>query len=367
MVKKNLKSDQTRNLRYGYTTGACATAATVVAYTKLITRKSLNSVQIKLPKGQTPLFKIEFEKSANNWVEVGIIKDAGDDPDVTHGATIISKVCLGTKDSGIEFVAGDGVGRVTRPGLPVDVGEPAINPVPRQMMTTAIHELAAEFNVLPDVKIEISIPNGKKIAEKTMNARLGIHGGLSILGTTGIVKPFSCSSWIASIHLGIDVARSANLQHVAGTTGSVSEAAVQQKYALSDQAMLDMGDFVGGLLKYLRRKPIPKLTIAGGPAKITKLAQGNLDLHSSRSSVEPEFLNQMFIDAGGKSDSGPKLSEVNTVQHYFDNAHKNRIPIANTVANSAKSTVLKTLRGTEIETNVMVIDRGGNIIGESNV
>ena len=355
-----------QNLRYGYTTGACATAATVVAYTKLISGDSLNPVQIKLPKGQTPTFEVDFEKAGTNWVEVGIIKDAGDDPDVTNGATIISKVSLGEHGSGIIFIAGKGVGTVTRPGLPINVGEPAINPVPRQMMTSVIKELAAKFNVSPDVKIEISIPNGKKIAEKTMNARLGILGGLSILGTTGIVRPFSCSSWIASIHLGIDVARSANLQHVAGTTGSNSEATVQKKYNLPDQAMLDMGDFVGGLLKYLRKKPIPKLTIAGGPAKITKLAQGNLDLHSSRSSVDPKFLTQMYLDAGGRNESVPKLSEVNTIQNYFNVSHNIQIPIADSAAKLANMTIRKTLRDAKIETNVLVIDRDGKIIGESD-
>ena len=367
MNKIENQNTQPQNLRYGYTTGACATAATLAAYTKLITGNSLNPVQIKLPRGQKPLFNVEFENSGANWTEVGIIKDAGDDPDVTNGATIISKVSLGQPDSGITFQAGEGVGTVTRAGLPINVGEPAINPIPRQMMMTVIRELAARFKVSPDAKIEISIPNGEKIAKKTMNARLGILGGLSILGTTGIVKPFSCSSWIASIHLAIDVARSANLKHVAGTTGSVSEAAVQNKYNLTDQAMLDMGDFVGGLLKYIRTKTIPKLTIAGGPAKMTKLAQGELDLHSSRSSVDPNFVTKMYYDAGGNADSEPKLSEVNTIQNYFDVAHKSQIPIANFAANIANLTVRKTLRDAKIETNVLIINRSGDIIGASDV
>ena len=366
MNKVENRNSLPQNLRFGYTTGACATAATVAAYTKLISGNSLKSVQITLPRGQTPSFKIEFENTGTNWAEVGIIKDAGDDPDVTNGATIISTVSLGQHDSGIIFNAGEGVGTVTRPGLPINVGEAAINPVPRQMMSMAIKELAAKFKISPDVKIEISIPNGENIAKKTMNARLGIVGGLSILGTTGIVKPFSCSSWIASIHLGIDVARSANLIHVAGTTGSTSEETIQKKYNLPEQAMLDMGDFVGGLLKYIRNKPIPKLTIAGGPAKMTKLAQGNLDLHSSRSSVEPSFLTHLYQSAGGNPKSEPNLSEVNTVQNYFDITHNNQIPIANFAANLANVTVKKILRDAKIETNVVIIDRTGKILGESD-
>ena len=155
------------------------------------------------------------------------MKDAGDDPDVTHGATIIATVKLAETNSGVTFRAGQGVGMVTKDGLPVAPGEPAINPVPRQMMTAVIAEVADLHGAPGDVEIEISVPGGEELALKTWNPRLGIVGGLSILGTTGIVNPFSCSAWIASIHRGIDVARAEGLRHVAGATGSTSEAAVK--------------------------------------------------------------------------------------------------------------------------------------------
>ena len=222
----------------------------------------------------------------------GVVKDAGDDPDVTHGALILATVRRAAPGSGVSFRAGEGVGTVTRPGLPIPPGEPAINPVPRQMLREAIAEIAAAHGDAGDVEIEIAIPGGEALAAKTLNGRLGIVGGLSILGTTGIVVPYSCSAWIHSIHRGIDVARAAGLTHIAGATGSASEAAVKKLHDLPETALIDMGDFVGGMLKYLRAHPVPRVTIAGGVGKMTKLAQGLLDLHSRRGSVDLGVLAQ---------------------------------------------------------------------------
>src|SRR5207302_4514656 len=193
--------------------------------------------------------------------------------------------------TGIGFRAGEGVGTVTLPGLALAVGEPAINPAPRAMIADTLIDLAEANGALsPDLVVTISIPGGEALAERTMNARLGIVGGLSILGTTGIVVPYSCSSWIHAIHRGIDVARAAGLDHIAAATGATSERAVQALYALPEHALIDMGDFAGGTLKYLRRHPVPRLTLAGGFAKMAKLAQGHLDLHSSRSRVDTAAL-----------------------------------------------------------------------------
>src|SRR5262249_34889960 len=158
---------------------------------------------------------------------------------------------------GVRFRAGPGVGTVTLPGLQVPPGEPAINPVPRRMIGEAIAEVAASAGTPGDVEGEIAIPRGETPAARPVNARLGLIGGLSILGTTGIVIPYSCSAWIPSIHRGIDVARASGIPHVAGSTGRTSEAAVQALYGLPDTALIDMGDFVGGMLKYLRSHPIP--------------------------------------------------------------------------------------------------------------
>src|SRR6202453_2794189 len=275
-----------RNLRRGWTTGTCAAAASRAAYEALLTGVFPDPVPILLPGGARPSFALAVTERGEDFARAGVVKDAGDDPDVTHGALVVATVRLAPPGSGVRFRAGEGVGTVTRPGLPLPPGEPAINPVPRDMIRAAIAEVAAQFGGAGDAIVELSIPGGEKIAERTLNARLGIVGGLSILGTTGIVVPYSCSAWIHSIHSGIDVARAAGLTHVAGATGASSESGAQKLYGLPDIALIDMGDFVGGMLKYLRRHPVPRVTIAGGVAKMTKLAQGLTDLHSKRGAVD---------------------------------------------------------------------------------
>ena len=242
-------------LRRGWTTGACATAATKAALMALITGEFPDPVAILLPKGDAPHFALCYEAINETGAHAGIVKDAGDDPDVTHGATIIVAVRPLPPASGIVFVAGDGVGTVTKPGLPVEPGEPAINPVPRKMMRDIVEQICGEYGLPADVQITITIPGGEKLAKKTWNPRLGIVGGLSILGTTGVVHPFSCSAWIHSIHRGIDVARAAKLDHIIASTGSTSETAAQQLLGVEDGGLIDMGDFAGGVLKYLRAHP----------------------------------------------------------------------------------------------------------------
>jgi cobalt-precorrin-5B (C1)-methyltransferase len=211
--------DEGRPLRRGWTTGACATAAAKAAFTALLTGEFPDPVEITLPGSQAVAFALAVNRKDDGAATAGVIKDAGDDPDVTHGALVLATVRPGAAGSGVQFKAGPGVGTVTLPGLPVPPGEPAINPVPRKMMKAAIAEVTSALGGSGDVEIEISIPHGEEMAAKTLNARLGIVGGLSILGTTGVVIPYSCAAWIASIHNGIDVARATGLTHVAGATG----------------------------------------------------------------------------------------------------------------------------------------------------
>jgi len=340
-------------LRRGWTTGACATAATKAALHMLWGGLRLNDVQITLPRGETPTFATAHFETGSNWVEVGITKDAGDDPDVTHGALIKVRVWE-TQGQGIEFRAGAGVGRVTMPGLPIAVGEPSINPVPRQMMEGVVAECQAEFGRSAGVVLEISIPGGEALAKKTWNPRLGIEGGLSILGTTGIVRPFSCAAWIASIHRGIDVARADGLAHVAGCTGATSEALVQKIFALPDHAMLDMGDFVGGLLKYLRKHPVPRITLGGGIGKFTKLAQGARDLHSARSQVDFKDLAQRFDQAW--------ISEARTALNVLDELGED---YGAWVAQESQQQAVNILDNPAVAVDVVVIDRAGAVVGRA--
>jgi cobalt-precorrin-5B (C1)-methyltransferase len=354
-----------RPLRRGWTTGACATAAAKAAFEALLSGKFPDPVTIRLPRGETPSFALARHDVGEGLARASVIKDAGDDPDVTHLAEIVATVRRRANGDGIRFVAGPGVGTITLAGLPIPPGEPAINPVPRKMMTGAIEEVAAAHGVQPDAEIEISIPGGETLAQKTWNPRLGILGGLSILGTTGIVVPFSCSAWIHSIHSGIDVARAAGLEHVAGSTGNTSEAVVRERYALADIALLDMGDFAGGLLKYLRDHPIPKLTIAGGFAKLTKLAQGALDLHSSRSEVDRNYLADVAKSAGAGEAVVAAIFVANTAAEALTIGERSALPLAALVAVRAQQTARSVLGTAGVAVNILVVDRDGRVLAET--
>jgi cobalt-precorrin-5B (C1)-methyltransferase len=249
--------------------------------------------------------------------------------------------------------------------LPVPPGEPAINPVPRKMMTAAIAEVAGAFGGTGDVEIEISIPHGEEMAAKTLNARLGIVGGLSILGTTGVVIPYSCAAWIASIHNGIDVARATGVIHVAGATGRTSEAAVKALYDLQETALLDMGDFVGGMLKYLRTHPVQRVTIAGGIAKITKLAQGMLDLHSARGRVELGALAEVARACGGSEELARRIVGANTTPEAFALAAAEGISLGDEVAERAWQVAADVLAGAPVALDIVIFDREGRLVGRS--
>jgi cobalt-precorrin-5B (C1)-methyltransferase len=355
-------------LRRGWTTGACATAATKAALTALFTGGFPDPVEITLPKGETPAFALARQSLESGVAMASIIKDAGDDPDVTHLAEIIATVRLGKPDSGICFQAGKGVGMVTLIGLPIPPGEPAINPVPRAMMRGVVEALCAEHGRAADVEITIGVTGGETLALKTWNPRLGIVGGLSILGTTGIVHPFSCAAWIHSIHRGIDVARGAGLGHVVGATGSSSEDAARALYPdLPEIAFLDMGDFAGGLLKYLRVHPVARLTISGGFAKLTKLAAGSLDLHSGRSQVDFAYLHGLVaaLDLDRAKTLEAEILGANTAKAVLDRCAAGGIDLAGAVAAAALKTVTATLRGADIAAEVIVVDRAGKVIARA--
>ena len=353
---------ETAALRRGWTTGACAAAAARAAFSALLTGDFPDPVAIRLPRGQRPNFPLALAERENGRARAGIIKDAGDDPDVTHGALIVAELSWGAPGAGILFRAGEGVGTVTRAGLPLAVGEPAINPAPRAMIRETLADLAeANGAPSPDVVVTIAIPGGERLAEKTMNARLGIVGGLSVLGTTGVVVPFSCSSWIHAIRQGIDVARAAGFEHIAAATGTTSERAVQRLYDLPEAALIDMGDFVGGTLKYLRRHPVPRLTLAGGFAKIAKLAQGHLDLHSSRSRLDAAALADILAGLGTDPATVAAAEAASSAGAILELAGDRRAALAEAVARQAREVALATLSGaTAVE--LAIVDRTGDFL-----
>jgi cobalt-precorrin-5B (C1)-methyltransferase len=379
-------------LRRGWTTGACATAAAKAAYTALLTGEFPDPVEVTLPRGERVFFALAVARRDADSATAGVVKDAGDDPDVTHGALVLVTVRGAAPGSGVVFRAGAGVGTVTRPGLPVPPGEPAINPVPRRMICNAIAEVAAgtagvppalpftatlvpvarsdagETTALPgsgDVEVEIGVEDGERLAAKTLNARLGIVGGLSILGTTGIVVPYSCAAWIHSIQRGIDVARAAGLTHIAGSTGSTSEAAVQKFHHLPEMALIDMGDFVGGMLKYLRRHPVARVTIAGGVGKMTKLAQGLLDLHSKRGSVDLAALAGFAKAAGASEALMQPIMAANTAAEAFGHAAAANVILGDEVARTARETAAEVVADSGIDIEIVLFDRDGRLVGHA--
>ena len=350
-------------LRRGWTTGACATAAARAAYTALLTGAFPDPVTITLSRGERPAFALAREELGPGFARAGIVKDAGDDPDVTHGALVLATVRRAAPGAGVVFRAGEGVGTVTRPGLPLPPGEPAINPRPREMMRQAVAEVARAHGDAGDLEIEIAVPGGDALARHTWNPRLGIAGGISILGTTGVVIPYSCSAWIRSIHQGIDVARAAGLAHVAASTGATSERAVQAIYRLPETALLDMGDFAGGLLKYLRRHPLPRLTLAGGFGKMAKLAQGHLDLHSGRSQVDQAWLAERLAELGAADATITTAREANSALETLGLAQQAAMPLADLVAARARAAAIAVLADAPVAVEVMIFDRAGALIG----
>ncbi len=354
-----------RPLRRGWTTGACAAAATRGALEALWGSEAPAVVAVVLPSGDRPEFALAACETAEGWARASVVKDAGDDPDVTHGALIVATVKPGLPGSGVTFRAGPGVGTVTKPGLPLPVGEPAINPVPRKMIAAAVAEAAAAHGKSADVVVEISVPGGEEIAKKTLNGRLGIIGGISILGTTGIVVPYSCAAWIHSIHRGIDVARGAGLTHVAGATGSTSEAAVAKLYGLPETALIDMGDFVGGMLKYLRAHPVPRVTIAGGFAKMVKLAQGRLDLHSRSGEIDMAVLAGWLGEAGAPAALAAKAAGANSALEVLELSRAAGINLAGLVATRALATAIASARSADMALDVTVFDRDGQLLAQA--
>jgi len=348
-------------LRRGWTTGACATAAARAAFAALLGQGFPDPVEIVLPSGARARFSLAGHALEAGEARASVVKDAGDDPDVTHGALVTAAVRPLPPGSGLRFAAGPGVGTITRPGLPLPPGEPAINPVPRAMIAANLAALQPGADLLVTVGVE----DGEALARRTLNPRLGIVGGLSILGTTGIVVPFSCAAWIDSIHRGIDVARASGLVHLAASTGRSSEAAVQALYGLDEAALIEMGDFAGGVLKYLRRHPVPRLSLAGGIGKITKLAQGRLDLHSRRGAVDRTLLAHWAGAAGLSAAGCAAVGGANTAAEALAIAGREGVALADLVADRAREVAGEVLGGGADWLEVLVFDPQGSLLGRS--
>jgi cobalt-precorrin-5B (C1)-methyltransferase len=317
-------------LRTGWTTGTCAAAAAKAAATALITGEPQGSVEVRLPgKGEERRVSFEVERCemGDGWAEAVVVKDAGDDPDVTHGARLTVRVSW-KDEPGVALDRGDGVGVVTKPGLGLPVGGPAINDVPRRMISYSVEEVLD-----PDergVRVVVSVPGGEEMAEKTTNARLGIVGGISILGTTGIVRPFSTAAWAASVVQAVDVMGAQGLDTFVLSTGGLTErAAMRLLPDLEEVCFIEVGDFTGQALKGAVKNGLRRGFFVGMAGKLTKLAAGIMMTHWTRSKVDNELLAEITARAGGSPELIKEVKAANTARHAYElwrAAHLERAP-----------------------------------------
>lgn len=344
-----------KQLRSGYTTGACAAAATLGAALLLRGAKAAKTVALPMPDGALVSFHLESCQFESEQAVASVIKDAGDDPDVTHGVEIFARLSR-TSGNRVEYAAGPGVGTITKPGLALPVGEPAINPVPRRMIETALRSVfpAGGF------RVEIMIPEGLERATKTMNERLGIVGGLSILGTTGIVRPISHKAWTDTLEVALDVALASSATEVVLSTGRSSEAAARDFLPRQpEEAFVMMGDHIGYCLDACGRKKVQRLILAGQFAKLVKIACGHPQTHVRHSSLDLEQLQhwarQINLDPADLS----RLELAHTARDIFVGFGAES-PLIKKVADEALLHCLKLLPAAQIQ--ILLVDYQGQVV-----
>ena len=312
-------------MRTGYTTGACATAAAKAAATYLLSGAAPSEITIRLPNGHDVRFDIHRAEQGVDadgpWARCSIIKDAGDDPDVTHGAEIVARVWR--IEHGIELRGGEGVGMVTRPGLGLEVGGPAINPVPRRMI---VGELTWVLDTIPGLAVEIAVPGGEELAKRTLNGRLGIVGGISILGTTGIVRPYSTAAWRASVGQAIDVAAANGIREIALATGGRTERYTRERLGWPEIAFVEMGEFTGYALKRAFRNGMHHVILGGMIGKLSKIAAGHMMTHVAGNQVDPGYLGTLAERAGADPATVEEIRAANTARHVQEIAIARHVP-----------------------------------------
>ncbi len=332
-----------KRLRSGYTTGACAAAAAKAAALLLVNGEGVSRVDIPFPGNVRHSFSVHQSRIFADGALASIIKDAGDDPDVTNGAEIRAECyhrkpnqeppAKGVLVDNLLLVAGSGVGCVTKPGLAAAVGEPAINPVPRQMIAAAVQEVMADKPVL----IVISVVQGRELAEKTLNKRLGIIGGLSILGTTGIVRPISADAWTATIKASMDVAWEAGVREVVLSTGRTSERGAQSRLDLPEEAYVMMGDYLEFSLNEAAEHGFTKIHLAGMWAKITKAALKVPQTHVKNGALEMDDAARFLKSLGVEGDLLKQIDNSNTAREMYEHLYaENRQDIISAVCLKAK-------------------------------
>lgn len=317
-----------RQLRTGYTTGSCAAAAAKAATLALLTGSPVSEVSIHLPVGRDVAFSVHrCEWVDDERVLCSVIKDGGDDPDATHGAEICVTVSRAPEQTGLQITGGPGVGTVTRPGTGIEVGEPAVTRVPRRMMAESVSAAAESQGLDSNTGFiaQVSVPSGEEIAKKTTNARLGVLGGISILGSTGIVQPFSTAAWRASVHLAIDVAAANGLSHLVLSTGTRSEEFARNHLDLPDMAYVEAGIFSGPAMKRCVMRRIRRATHVGMVGKFSKMAMGYFVTHVAGNRVDTGFLASLAAQCGAAEEIQEEMRQASSARHVQEIAQANKV------------------------------------------
>ncbi len=351
-------------LRSGYTTGACAAAASKGALLALIGRRSVSEVSIRLPGGQVVAFALHSCTFTESEGRASVLKDAGDDPDVTHGAEVCSRVAW-EAEPGVVFRRGVGVGLVTKKGLPVPPGEPAINPAPRMLIAEVVGEVLAEHGLAGrGVAVEISVPNGEELAKKTFNPRLGIVGGISILGTTGIVVPYSTAAWVASVTQEIDVAVAGGIRELVLIVGARGERLARQLFPLPEEAFVQVGPFFGDALRHCAAAGVRKATLAAMIGKLAKFAAGNESVHSTTSSQDFAFLADLARAAGAAAALVEEITRANTAQEVSDLARARGLHEFHSAICKRAWEFATSLAGGRLVVEVYLTGQEGEVLGQ---
>lgn len=348
-------------LRSGFTTGACATAATKGALKALITQVIQTKADIELPSGRRVTFKLENCEYTKEYASCMVRKEAGDDPDVTNGALIGVRVNFNNTGE-VVFKKGEGVGIVTLPGLDIPVGEPAVNPVPRMMIRKIVKELTYIYEDERGLDVSVFVPNGEEIAKKTLNNKLGVEGGISIIGTSGIVTPFSKSAFVSSIEREVNVAKANGCEHIVINSGAKSEKYLRDRYPnLPDLNFVHFGNFIGETLKKINKVEIPKVTLGIMLGKAVKLAEGHLDTHSKNVLMNKEFICELAKESGCEAKQIEEIAGITMARELINIfSFTEAEPFYRVVAEKCKSVCRTVLAEGELE--ILLIDNDGNII-----
>jgi len=321
----SVEDSKKEKLRTGYTTGTCATAAAKAALLSIINQTKIENADVKLPKGsfiKIPIHSCQFDKSK---ARCSVIKDGGDDPDVTHGAEIIVDLSFTEKTNEIEIDGDEGVGIVTKPGLGLELNKAAINPVPKKMIRENIKEVLDKHLLEKGIKVIISVPKGKELGPKTDNPRIGILNGISILGTSGIVIPFSTASYAASIRQNLDVAIAMGNDTVVLTTGGRSEDYAKKIIDLPEHCFVQMGDFSGYTIQQCAKKEIKKAYVVGFIGKLAKMAAGVKQTHVKGSKVDMNFLADLARECNANEKTIESIKKANTARHVSEIIVENNV------------------------------------------